>query len=105
MGIDTTIWDTDLVNMIADMPETMTFGAQSVSVMIGDADKSHELSLDGYDEEIPLTVEARVESFTSNTPPDVGGKVTIASVERRVIRQTISPDGKLVVLQLERTSQ
>jgi len=99
-NIDTTIFDTDLENMIADLPATLVWSGQTVSGMASEVSTSHDISIPGYTQDIGLRWQGRVGDFTSSTTPPVGDTVTVDSVSYRVSAKQITPDGTGVDLTL-----
>ena len=106
MSFDITTLDTDLANIMADMPEQVEWFTGGVSqglfaAMVGEKRHGHKLEevaiLAEYDTEILF----RVAQFTV-TKPNTGDIFTLASgVQVRAVNQHISADGVQILLPCE----
>lgn len=83
----------DLDAIIADMPHTLVWGAQSISVSMDDVVKADALQLAGVFGGRDVGVYAKLASFTSSTPPTPGESVTLDGVAYRITGSRTGPDG------------
>ena len=100
MALDLAVFDRDLVKVIADIPATMVWGSQSVSVMKSERTKEHDKQMEGYRVDYTLEVQGRVDSLTSGTLPNPGVKVAIDDTTYRISQTMTSLDGKMFTIQL-----
>jgi len=105
MALDTTVFARDLLNVINDMPATMTWSGQTITGMKSEGSKSHELEMDGPMPTYALTFQARVEDFTNSTLPNVGVRVTVDSTTYRISRREVGPASIQVTFELEDVNQ
>lgn len=98
MAIDTAILDRDFANILADMPETATIGADP-PFTVNRTNIRNELQSRSRDfiDNYQLTLIFRVRDFTEASPvivqPSTGDKLTFDSRTYRVMATDDSPDG------------
>jgi hypothetical protein len=90
--LDTTIFGTDLSEIISDMYTVVTgLATNSVSASVTDLSFASELEVGG--EVYTITQTLIVNANTISAPPTIGSLCTIGDTERMVARWTISADG------------
>ena len=83
----------DLDAIIADMPHTMTWGVQTISVSLDDIIKADMPQLAGVFSGRDVGVYCKLASFSGSTPPEPGVTVVIDSVTYRLTGSRVGPDG------------
>ena len=101
MALDTTVFDTDLANVIADNPSTLIWSGETVSCMKGDIARSDEVELAGVFQDKNLEVQVRVGAFANNYPA-IRDTLSVDGAEYRVLRSMKSADDIMLSLNLER---
>lgn len=91
MTLSTTMLQSDLDYMIADLATSVTWNGTAYSCIVGDIGKSHELEIAGISGSATLTVVISKDDFSSY--PAIGDRVTISAINYRVIDTSDSPDG------------
>jgi hypothetical protein len=90
--LDTTIFGTDLSEIISDMYTVVTgLATNAVSASVTDLSFASELEVGG--EVYTITQTLIVKANTISAPPTIGSLCTIGDTERMVARWTISADG------------
>jgi len=102
MALDKSVFRTDLQQVIADDSLVMTWGTQSITVMVGDLDRADELENAGVFEDRDMTIQARVIDFTDSTVPEPNAKVVIETITYRVTRVMTGANRVMVTLNLQR---
>ncbi len=90
MPIDTTVLDADLDAVIADLPATMVWHGQDISVAGSGLEQTEDLEMAGIFANRDVEVIAPVASFTGT--PAVGDTVTIYGITARINRISRSAD-------------
>ena len=97
MPLTTAQTDADLAAMLADLPDTLTMGAQTVAAARHwPASVVFEQLRAAYGREYVASVSSRSAAWT--TAPVIGDIVTYSGDTRRVLEVETSPDGVQVVL-------
>jgi hypothetical protein len=94
--------ETDLKAVIADLPATLVFRAVTLSVAATEISKSEAAELPGILRTANAQVVGVVSEFTGGVP-DVGDKLQLGGVWKRVIAKQESPDAVSVTLTLDDT--
>ena len=90
--------EADLTAVIAHLPATLVWGAQTITVILGDVDKAIELEMGGPMPDVSSVVQARVSTFSGSTTPPINTLLTVDGATYRVLRRSLSPDGIMVTL-------
>jgi hypothetical protein len=94
----------DLQGMITDLPATLVWGSQSVSVVAGDLSKSNALEMFGVAMENGIAIVALKASFSGSTYPPVNTVVAVNGQSVRIISALVGADNVSVTLTAERVS-
>ena len=92
MTISTTMLQSDLTYMIADLPTSVTWKGNAYNCVVSDITSEDNLEMAGILEGNGFMVVISLASFTSGYP-DTGQRVTIAGKNYRVQSTSDSPDG------------
>ena len=98
MTIDTSQLDTDLGNLIDDMPTTFVYSGSSYTGALSDRTDGKLWSEEGFAQDIQATLTCQRSSFT--TEPSVGVTIAIGITCYRIAQATRSADEKGVVFAL-----
>jgi len=102
MSLSTTMLQSDLAAMVADLPSVMTWGSQTVSGTATAVRDTDTPRMAGFLDEDDLEWTAPVGSFTSSIAPQIRAKVAIAGVNYSVTERLLSPDGVAIMLKLRK---
>lgn len=90
--LDTTIFGTDLSEMISDLYTSVTgLGSNAVSASV--TDLAFEATLEVGGEVLTITQTLIVPASAISAPPTIGSLCTVGNVERMVARYSESSDG------------
>lgn len=96
MSLSTTMLQSDLNFMIADLPTTVTWNGNSYSCIVSDIDSNDVLDIAGVNVSSGFQVIISCDDFT--TFPVCGDRVTISGTNYRITSISSSPDGISKVL-------
>ena len=103
MAIDTDVLNRDLTNIVADLPTTMDWESQSVSVVSGSERSDDSFAENGgYITQRVRNVQTNVDRFTDSTVPSNNDQVTIDEVTYRVSESTKDSQGIMWSAMLKR---
>lgn len=83
----------DLDAIVADMPHSMTWGTQTISVSMDDIIKADVPQLAGIFSGRDVGVYCKLASFSGSTPPEPGAIVSISGTSYRLTGSRVGPDG------------
>ena len=103
MTLSTTMLASDLAYMIADLPTSVVIGSNAAcNAVVTDLSDANTLEMAGVMPEQSISIHVPVTSLT--VTPEVGQKVTIATVEYRILTVRSSSDGIEYILDCEATT-
>ena len=104
MALDKTIFRDDLLQVIADDSVVMTWGTQSITVMVGDLEREDNLQSVGTFLDRNMTVQGRIIDFENSIVPQPNATVPLEEIDYRVIRTMKGANRVMVTLNLERVT-
>ena len=101
-NLDTSVFDSDLAAVIADLPATLVWKGQTITGMKGETNLSDEVQVPGFMREISQTFQGQISSFADSTVlPKPGDLVTLDDVSLRVGSSQNSPDNIMIEITLD----
>lgn len=101
MALSTTMLESDLEFMVNDLPTTMTWNGQSLTVTRSLVDRRDDVQAEGILFEHDVEVVAVVSDFTGALP-NIRDTITVDSVQYYVDTRTLSQDGVAVTFGCKR---
>jgi len=102
MALDITALQADLDYMIADLPCTLVWGAQTITATRSERNLEDDVAEEGIYRNVDLELVASVDDFDGGTLPDNRTVVTVDGVKYYIQSQLRGQDGVSVSLQLQR---
>lgn len=106
MSLDLDEMDSDLSEIISDLPVTFTSSANGATEFVGTKTNrldTEELEQGGHSADFDFILICRTAVFTGYTVPTIGSKITIAGVAYRIENNPIAdePSGKEIQFRLK----
>jgi hypothetical protein len=98
MPLLSAVFAADVDHVIKDMPATIIWRGQTLTVAAGDLAKGNKLEIEGMLINPDISFVCRAADFTTDRKPAANDKLTYGAERLRIAQVTLAPDGSAYLL-------